>query len=185
MTRTVAVVLAAGAGTRFVGSHKLLAPFRNRPVVSWAVEHAVAGGLDETWVVTGAVDLTGVLPPEARIVASPDWAEGQAASVQSALAVARAEALGAVVIGLGDQPLIPASAWSAVGASTAPIAVATYDGRRRNPVKLDASVWSLVPISGDEGARSVIRNRPDLVQEIPCEGDPADIDTREDLRTWS
>jgi CTP:molybdopterin cytidylyltransferase MocA len=180
------MVLAAGAGRRFRGSaHKLLTSFRGRPLIWWALTAAGGAGLDELVVVTGGVDLAAVLPPGAVTVVNPDWQDGMATSLQAGLAHASAGGHAAVVVGLADQPLIPASAWAAVGRSTASIAVATYGGRRANPVRLATEVWPLLPRRGEVGAREVIADRPELVVEVACEGNPADVDTLEDLERWS
>jgi molybdenum cofactor cytidylyltransferase len=180
---TVAILLAAGAGSRFSGAgHKLDATIRGRSVVLRAITAALDSGIGPLLVVTGAHRIT--LPEGATEVHNPDWAEGQITSVRRGIDAARALGATAVVVGLADQPFVTADAWRAVAASRSPIAVATYDGRRGNPVRLDESVWQLLPESGDEGARALIRIRPDLVEPIPCAGSPADIDTEEDLRRW-
>jgi molybdenum cofactor cytidylyltransferase len=179
-------VLAAGGGTRFDGDgHKLRAALRGKPVVEWALAAAFEAGLDATAVVVGAVDLAGIVPAGVEVIASPDWADGIARSLQAGVSWARATGHEAVVVGLGDQPFVTAAAWRAVAAVDAPIAVATYAGRRGNPVRLASSVWPLLPVDGDDGARALMRERPDLVREVACAGDPADIDTREDLEHWS
>jgi molybdenum cofactor cytidylyltransferase len=181
-----AVLLAAGGGSRFSGdSHKLLADLRGRPVVAWALENVVTAGLDETYVVTGAADLSTLIPPEATRLHNAQWSAGIATSLAVAVDAARGSGHAAVVVGLGDQPFVPAAAWRAVGGGAGPIVVATYGGRRGNPVKLDASTWSLLPRTGDEGARMVMHRRPDLVEEVACDGDPFDVDTVEDLIRWS
>lgn len=183
---TAGVVLAAGGGSRFrSGTHKLLAPLRGRPVVSWVLRHAVAAGFDELFVVTGAVDLTDVVPSGVRVVHNPAWHEGQSTSVRAAVEAARLAGHDAVVIGLGDQPGVPAEAWQAVARTDAELVVAVFDGVRSPPVKLAATVWPLLPSDGDEGARAIMRRRPDLVREVACEGNPADVDTLEDLHRWS
>ncbi len=184
---TAAVLLAAGGGSRFARpTAKLLAPFRDRPLLSWAVDAAMGAGLDEMVVVTGAVDLGAVLPPDITLLRNEAWASGLASSLRVGLDWCDRQGHGAAVVGLGDQPLVPVEAWRNVATSTgAPIVVATYSGRRRNPVKLDRSVWALVPVTGDEGARAVMGSQPALVCEVACPGDPADVDTVEDLRLWS
>lgn len=178
-----AVVPAAGAGTRFSGAdHKLFVPFRGRPLLAWAVDAALAAGLDEVIVVIGA---TAYEDDRVTVVRNERWREGLATSLQAGIAAADAAGHDAVVVGLGDQPLVPASAWAAVAAVDAPIVTATFAGRRSPPVRLDRTVWRLLPTTGDEGARALMRERPDLVVEVACDGEAVDIDTVEDLNAWS
>jgi CTP:molybdopterin cytidylyltransferase MocA len=190
--RVAGVVLAAGAGSRFAGpSHKLLAPFRDRPLVAWAVEQATAAELDEVVVVVGAEGrrVREVVEPfGVSVVENPQWASGIATSLATALDHARAGGHRGVVVGLGDQPFVETSAWNGVAGALregGTIAVATYDGARRNPVGLGEAMWPLLPSGGDEGARVVMRLHPELVTEIPCDGRALDIDTVEELRRWS
>lgn len=189
---TAAILLAAGGGARFAASggqgHKLLAPYLGRAVVEWSIETAAAANLDATYVVWGAVALP--VPPLARglvtFVRNQRWRDGLATSMQAGIRQARLDGHAAVVIGLGDQPLVQVEAWRLVArATTRPIAVATYEGVRGNPVRLSSMVWPLLPTTGDAGARVVMRRRPDLVAEVPCPGRSADIDTVDDLAIWS
>ena len=176
-----AVVLAAGGSVRFRDGAKLAAPFRGRPLVSWAVESALEAELDETIVVIGAAELD--LPAGADVIRNDAWADGLASSL--AVAIDSCGHHDAIVVALGDMPFVTPQAWRSVALAPAPIAVATYEGRRSHPVRLAREVWPLLPRSGDEGARELIRRRPDLVEEVPCFGRPVDIDTVEDLDEWS
>ncbi len=185
---TTAALLAAGGGTRFVGpTHKLLATLDGRPVFRWALDHVVSAGLDHVVVITGAIALD-INDAGVTIVHNEHWEHGQAGSLQLAIRAAEAHDSEFIVVGLADQPFILASAWRDVAAcdSTAPILVATYSGKRGpNPVRLHRSVWSQLPTIGDEGARALMRLRPDWIDEVACEGSAADIDTLEDLGQWT
>jgi molybdenum cofactor cytidylyltransferase len=189
--RTLAVVLAAGGGSRYDGpTHKLDAELDGVPIADRAVRAALDADIGPVVVVTGAT--TPALPTlrseldrgSVVCVHNPDWASGQSSSLQVAITVAEERHAHAIVVGLADQPFVSPSAWRAVAASVSPIAVASYPEGPRNPVRLHRSVWPLLPARGDHGARHLIRLRPELVEQIPCEGSPADIDTLEDLRSW-
>lgn len=186
-----ALVLAAGGGSRFVGTtHKLLVEIAGKPVVRHVLEAVAASGVSPIIVVTGAVSLEEVfatpLPgnPDVVVTHNDRWRSGMASSLQCGLVVARQRGLAGVVVGLGDQPGVPASAWRQVADTDAPIAVATYHGVRRNPVRIHAELWDQLPHDGDEGARTLIRVRPELVAEVACEGNADDIDTADDVARW-
>lgn len=181
------VVLAAGGGARFTASggkgHKLLAPFMGWNVVGWAILSAVSAKLDATYVVVGAVEVPKI--EGVTYVDNERWTEGLSSSLRAGVAAASRDGHSAVVVGLGDQPLVVGEAWRVLADTPGTIAVATYDGRRGHPLKMDRRVWPLLPKAGEGGAALVIRRRPDLVVEVPCPGHPADVDTVADLERWS
>jgi CTP:molybdopterin cytidylyltransferase MocA len=183
-----AAILAAGGSSRFEDGPKQLAELRGRPLVTSAVEAALAAGVfDVVFVVGGAVDLSAVVPAEALLLENPAWAEGQATSLAVAVRAAEVGGFDALVVGLADQPFVGPDDWRAVAVAEAPepIVAASYEGRRGNPVRLAREVWPDLPTTGDEGARRLMAARPDLVAEVACPGDAVDIDTREDLDRWS
>jgi len=175
---TLAVILAAGAGSRFsADEHKLEAKLKKRPLVWWATTHAIAAGFEEVLVVEGSIPMSDLVPAEASIVHNHDWADGQARSLQVAVHYADLSGYDAMVIGLGDQPFVPPEAWRRVAASESAIAVARYTKQATPPVRLHADVWGLLPLDGDDGARQLLRSRPELVAEITCPGSAVDVDT--------
>lgn len=200
------ILLAAGAGSRFCDvGHKLVAPLPATPdrpaetVFDRALAALLAAHIGRPIVVTGRLDAAGLGiagndpmrgaddDTDVEVVHNSAWADGQMTSVHAGITSAARDGADAVVVGLADQPGIEPGAWQAIAnaiANGARIAVATYDGRRANPVGLHREVWDLLRTTGDEGARSLIRLRPDLVVEVPCVGSPNDIDTVEDLSRW-
>ena len=187
MSPTAVVILAAGAGSRFDGArHKLLAELDGRPLIAHAVAAALDAAVGPVLVVWGAVDLGPALDGfGVDLVRNERWAEGQATSLQVGIAAADRPGVEAVVVGLGAQPFVPGSAWQLVAATGGPVATASFGGRPRPPVRLERSVWPLLPTRGDEGARSLVADRPDLVIRVEVSGEPADIDTLDDLQRWS
>ncbi|MFI5035101.1 MAG: NTP transferase domain-containing protein [Acidimicrobiales bacterium] len=188
-----AVILAAGGGDRFNAANpdalpgaKLLVVVRGRPLVAWALAPALEAGFDEVVVVDGAADLRGVVPESVTVVRNGDWRRGQASSLRVGLDWCEQRGHTRAVIGLGDLPGLTAAAWRAVRTAPAgPVVFATYAGRRGHPVRLDAEVWPLLPATGEEGARVLAREHPELVHEVACAGEAADVDTPEDLRRWT
>jgi nicotine blue oxidoreductase len=161
-----AVVLAAGAATRFGGPKQAL-------LVNDVVERLQQARLEGVLVVTGAYPVETTVP----VVRCAAWERGPGASLRCGLA-ALADGVDAAVVALADGPdLSPAAVDRVVDVwleSAAEVVAATYGGSRGHPVLLARAVWTAVP---DEGARSL----PALT--VPCDdlGAPGDVDTPEDL----
>lgn len=198
MTEVRAIVLAAGAGRRF-GGPKQVAPLGGRPLLAHAIGSVLAAGLARPVVVLGAraaevraaVDLS-----EVEVVEAAGWETGPGASLKAGLVAAGAGggagadgpdgAPGAVLVVLGDQPLVGPAAIRRVLAARSPgrAAVrATYGGEPGHPVVLEPVLFARILAQDDgRGAGPLLRACGAI--EVPCDdvADPRDVDTVEDLR---
>ncbi|MGW2154221.1 nucleotidyltransferase family protein [Nonomuraea sp. NPDC001699] len=174
------LLLAAGEGAR-LGTPKALVEFGGERLVDRGVRLLAEGGCHPVVVVLGAAtaQVRGAVS-----VRNPDWRTGMGSSLRTGLAALPPEAE-AVVVALVDQPLVRAGAVRALAESGAGLAVATYGGRRANPVLIAREHFAGVAelAVGDVGARAFMKAHPELVTEVACDehGDPADIDTPQDL----
>ena len=175
-----ALILAAGAGTRFGPAPKLLAELDGRPVLDHVVAAArAARSVDRVVVVLGAyaeqvretADLDNV-----EVVECPGWHEGQAASLRCGLAaLAGAER---VLVLVGDQPRVSAGAIDRLAAEP-PGSRAAYDGAPGHPAVLGADlIAKAATLEGDRGLRDVGSWR---LVECGDIADGRDVDTHEDL----
>ena len=183
-------ILAAGRGSRLGGDvPKPLVELRGRPLVSWALGAATASDLRPVVLVVGhrGEAVTRAATEGVVVVRSRRWRRGIARSLRAALEALEPWAqVGAVAVGLADQPLVGADAYRRLAgayAEGARVAVATYHGQRRNPVLLGRTMWAEARrLDGDEGARALMGD--DGVVEVDCTdtGSAADVDTLDDLR---
>ena len=181
------LILAAGRSRRFNGDKRLARlPGRDLTVLEATVSAARKSGLpvrvclregDDALARSLARDgVASVLCERAN--------EGMGATLAEAVAVV--SGWEAVLIALGDMPMVKASTYQALAraCSRAGIAAPCYRGRRGNPVCFGAA-W-LDPLrqsSGDRGARDLLAAHPHSVKEVDVDdaGILRDVDYPADL----
>jgi molybdenum cofactor cytidylyltransferase len=180
-----AIILAAGMSTR-LGQPKQLLDIDGRPLLQHVVDAAANAAVDEIVVVLGhesdRIADALRLPSTARVVVNPDYMRGQSTSLLLGLRSLDPDSDAAVLL-LGDQPRLPATAVDAVidaflkGGS--PIVRAIWDGTPGHPVVVARAEWAgFEALTGDAGAREVLRDSPH-VAKLAMDGPPVD-----DVDTW-
>jgi molybdenum cofactor cytidylyltransferase len=167
-----AIVLAAGAGSRF-GGGKLLADWRGRPLVLAAVEAALAAPVDAVIVVLGceasrvAAALTALADARLRLVVADEWAQGLSASLRAGVKSLPPDSTGFLLF-LSDMPLIPSDLPPKVLTALdggAPAVQPFHGETPAHPVGFSASLYAeLLQLSGDAGAGVLLRGRPGVVR---------------------
>lgn len=183
----MAVLLAAGAGSRF-GGDKLLYPLADGvAIAAHAARNLIAAGLEVVAVVKpGNFPLYDMFEQEGcRVTVCPHAALGMGVSL--AHAVESAGTADGWIIALADMPAIKPATISAVVAALnagAAIAAPAYRGERGHPVGFSSRFREeLTALSGDSGARAVLQRHAAEIRIVECE-DPGvlyDIDRKGDV----
>ncbi|MGH8139679.1 MAG: nucleotidyltransferase family protein [Steroidobacteraceae bacterium] len=182
-----AIVLAAGASTRF-GSAKQLVRVAGRPLMHTVVARAVDVAGSAVIVVLGAraAELAPLLThTPASVVINRDWREGMASSIRAGVA-RLPPSCSAVLLILADQPAVTAEDLKRLAGAWRRqpqyIAAARYGSTTGVPAIFPRSTFSdLAALRGDIGARLVLQRNPDRVVRVPMASAAIDIDTPEDL----
>lgn len=185
------ILLAAGFSRRF-GANKLLQPLTDGVPMALVAARHLRAALPTVLAVVNPSDLAlaRLLDEDGfPITVCPRAEDGMGVSL--AWAVSHTPQASAWIVALADMPSIrPETIAGVVDAIEQPttLAVPVFRGRRGHPVGFGRAYFEqLIQLTGDEGARSILRDHAEQVRWLACE-DPGilkDIDTPADFAPLS
>jgi CTP:molybdopterin cytidylyltransferase MocA len=182
-------ILAAGASRRLGRPKQLLNVASDQPLIRHIASIALSSRADAVAVVLGAhagaiaAALAGL--PAVELIRIADWPEGMSASVRAAATWAAAQGWGALLLAVSDQArltarhlddLIDASEQGRL------LAASYYGGVRGVPAVIPGAHYgALQRLTGDQGARALLRSGQHPVVEIGWDAGLEDLDEVGDL----
>ncbi|MGS2722818.1 nucleotidyltransferase family protein [Porticoccus sp. GXU_MW_L64] len=182
-----AIVLAAGAGSRFNGT-KQLALVDGRPLVRCVVDACLGCAAHPVVVAVGyrAEQVAEVLPPDVIPLPVPEWQQGMGHSLAYAVKQLPDSVTHTMVV-LADQGALTHGDLSLLlaAAEGAPqqIVAASYNNTSGVPAVFPRRFFAeLQTFTGDRGARQLLRANAEAVLSVPMPGAAMDVDTLADLQ---
>ena len=192
--RIATIILAAGASTRLGGQPKQLLTHNGITLIRQITDAALslkAGpviavlGANEEQIRPELVDLPIYIAP------NPNWSEGMASSLRVGLNILADEPIDAFLIVLTDQPYVTAELLQQLittqQQSGRGIVACRYGeaGHLGVPALFDIRYGSeFMSLSGDTGARKLIKQYAGDCAEIPFPLAAIDLDTWQDVEAW-
>ena len=187
------VILAAGNSSR-LGRPKQLLLWKGVPLLRRVAEAALESGLGPVLVVTGAYEMAialSVAGLQVDLIPNPDWSEGMASGIRCG--IEKVQSLLPVVDGAIltpiDQPLISASFFGSLAAQQLAggkgIVASGYADTKGTPVLFNRKYFPhLQQLTGQHGAKKLLRIFGRDVDAVPFAGGEWDVDTEEDYKRF-
>jgi len=193
-----AIILAAGRSRR-MGEPKMLLTWRKVTVLEHVISVFAEAGVEDILAITGAVReqvdevvLSCASRYPVRSVYNENYASGEMlSSIQCGLRSLMEKTVGAVMIGLGDQPQVQIGNVRLVIESYAqtksPLVVPSYQMRRGHPWLVARSLWDeILSLKDDQSPRDFLNKHAGKIQYVNVDTTDilADLDTPEDYRKY-
>lgn len=190
----VAILILAAGESKRMGQPKQLLDWQGKPLLQWIIDKA------KTTRATPILLMLGAIAEEIRkhidstaltILNNPDWQEGIASSIR--MGVEHLEKhhphIHAVLIMVCDQPFIPphflAELVNHQHNTNFPAVASEYNGTLGTPVVFHRRFFArLKELSGDQGARKLLKQFPEEIGSITLDQGYEDLDTPEDYAFW-
>lgn len=190
-TRITAIVLAAGSSSRMGGGDKLMMMIDGEPLLWHAVKNICASDISRCIVVVrnDPENYRSILAEfDVEVVIAPNAHEGMSASMRTGVSAAGEGSIGYMIC-LGDMPDLTSDHFNEVIAAHRDgkvIRPKTKDGHFGHPVLFDQCYYDdLKKMSGDEGARALIKREHENVLELEMrDAILIDLDTPEAWSKW-
>ena len=188
--KAIGVIILAAGGSSRLGRPKQLLEYRGKPLICHAVETAIDASLGSVIVVLGSnadavSSAVGGFP--ISIVLNEDWQIGISSSIKCGLthALEIQPDMSAAVLMLSDQPFVRGDDLIALAerfrSNNSLIVASEYGGSFGVPALFGREVFGdLMNLSGDAGAKSIIKHHLDKVSMIELPGASVDIDSLDD-----
>ena len=181
------LIPAAGASSR-LGQTKQLVNYKGKSLIQNAVNTAAALAPREIIVVTGANEIAVKYAgqhPSVRFIPNPLWQHGMGHSIAIGTGALKPKSKGVLIL-LCDQWRLEvqdlellADKWQS---NEEKIVCANAEGVNMPPVIFPSSCFDLLKnLVGDQGARSLLKARPELVKSVLIKNAAFDLDTTAQL----
>jgi molybdenum cofactor cytidylyltransferase len=190
MSNTAIIILAAGNSSR-LGRPKQLLPYQDKTLLSHVVTQALKTPLQPVVVVTGAYHAeieASLLEQSVVLTYNVHWESGMGSGIVVGLrqALSIEPGLRGVIVAVCDQPYISSTLFQALivkwASSGKGLIACAYSGTMGTPVLFGHRYFKdLSALSGDAGARQLLKRYPDDVATVPFPQGNIDIDTEDDF----
>lgn len=183
------IILAAGSSSR-LGSPKQLLMFEGKSLLQRAIDEAIASGIGDAVVITGANHdriVSSLSGSKADFIYNKRWQQGMASSMQTGLSalLAKYPDLDTVIVILCDQPYVSSMLLRELLAKRKTtdkgIIACEYKDTLGVPVLFSRAYFdALLSLKGTEGAKKIIAANVEDTDSIHFAQGAVDIDTKDD-----